>query len=149
MEKRNISLTLEEAKKLYNDLPPVARPLLEGTFPELKPDICSRVYNVETACRELGINYGEFISCLRDSAEEGSEQCIKLFAKALREGKSPRGCDYYPYFSGSGSGFSYYDYGNVSTHLAVGASLRVDTAKKAEHLGRCMLVYYKMYLGRS
>lgn len=108
-------------------------------------EITERIKTLLDACEVTGKNYTSIVS-INDKYEQ-AEEAIKTFAEALREGKPASECWYYPYFNrSSGGGFSYdgCDVGGVCS--CVGARLRVDTGKKARHLGECMLEYYKTYI---
>lgn len=69
-----------------------------------------------------------------------------MVAEALREGKDPKDCFYYPYFYRSGGGVSFGDYDADGGYSVVGARLRVDTPEKARHLGKVLEPQYKTYL---
>ena len=104
-------------------------------------DITERVQSVEDACRETGKLRLEYIDPYKKAEAE-----IEIFAEAMREGKPAGECFYYPYFyRSSGGGFSCLvcdDGGRVVS--AVGARLRVDTPKKAVHMGKRLIEQYKI-----
>lgn len=107
-------------------------------------DVCERVQTLQDACRELGKDYDTRYGTITDPYKQ-AEIDIELFAEALREGKPAGGCHYYPYFiRSSGGGFSFHDYDVDSDASIVGARLRVDTGKKATHLGKTMIEAYKI-----
>lgn len=141
-----LSITKENVLKAYNDGSEGDRALLSRLFPgklEKKP-ILERVNTLEEACVDLGLDIANIFADCEDEYER-AETAIKIFAKALREGKPPKDCFYYPYFYKSGGGFSYDGYVDDCGCTAVGARLRVDSAEKAKHLGQKMESYYKTY----
>lgn len=108
-------------------------------------DICERVKDLEDACKETGKDY-QRILLITDPYKQ-AEEAIETFAEAMREGKPESECWIYPYFRrSSGGGFSFADYGLGNVCSGVGARLRVDSGKKATHMGKCMLSYYKTYI---
>lgn len=142
-----LQITVEDVLKAYNEGSDGDRALLTRLFPgklEKKP-IMERITTIEEACTEKGIDMDILFADCQDDYDK-AEVAIKLFAEVMREGKNPKDCFYYPYFYKSGGGFSfdatdsYYGYGFV------GARLRVDSAEKAKHLGKCMEPFYKTYL---
>jgi|GEM_PF-6304523 len=139
-----IKIPQENALKAYEAAPAKLKPVLEILFGKenLKPkNILERVRTLEDACKETGHklpNTGDPI--------EDAEISIKIFAKALREGKHESECYYYPYFSSSSGGFSFHVFGYDYDASHVRARLRVDTSEKAKHLGKCMESYYKTFL---
>lgn len=144
------TLKMDEAtaRRLYPGADKAFKEMLEQSFTKefFTLKITDRVKTLDDACKELGKD----INTLFDNVEgdyNRAETAIKTFAEALREGKNPKDCYYYPYFSrSSGGGFSFCGYDNVNGSAAVGARLRVDTPEKAKHLGNCMLTQYKIYL---
>lgn len=141
-----LQITKDSALKAHREANDKGKRLLENLFGKkvFQGSVIDRVQTSEDACDELGID----IECLFDNAEDDydrAETAIKTFAKALREGVHESECFYYPYFvRSSGGGFSYDDCGHDST--LVGARLRVQTAEKAKHLGKCMESYYNTML---
>jgi hypothetical protein len=107
-------------------------------------DVCDRVLTVQDACVELGKDYATRYGSITDPYKQ-AETDIELFAEALREGKAAGDCYYYPYFlRSSGGGFSFGGCDCGDDYSRVGARLRVDTSKKATHLGKCMIAEYKV-----
>lgn len=144
---QTLQLSLDTARQLYPDAAPEFKTMLEETFTKtsLVPNILERVKTVADACRELNRDIDTLFESAADDYER-AEIAIKTFAAALREGKPASECFYYPYFVRSVSGFSFGGNVCVRDSTYVGARLRVDTAEKARHLGRCMEAYYKTYL---
>lgn len=144
-----LKLNKETAIKLYPTAAPEFKKMLEETFGEraLLGNIIERVTGFESACEELGTTPRAELSRARDEYER-AEVRIKTMAKALREGKPEKDCIYYPYFGSSAAGFSYNVFVCAYVCTRVWARLRVDSAEKAEHLGKIMLSDYKIYLGK-
>lgn len=106
-------------------------------------DITQRVFNLKSACQELGKDINTLFAEEKDPYHQ-ARIAIETFAEAMREGKAAKDCYYYPYFlRSSGGGFSFSGYGNVSGYANVGARLRFPDSKTATHAGKCMLEYYK------
>jgi len=148
MEK--LEITKDNALKAYSDGSDSDRELLDRLFPgKLKKlsiiDRISAETPVQDACKILGLDF----DCIHDDCEdkyEEAEKDIKVVAEALREGKDPKDCFYYPYFYRSGGGVSFGDYDADGGYSVVGARLRVDTPEKARHLGKVLEPQYKTYL---
>jgi hypothetical protein len=142
-----LSILKENALKAYIDGNDSEKSLLSNLFGNhhfKSSNILERVTDPRSACEELGLNYDElFIECMDEY--EKAEKAIKIVAAALREGKDPKDCFYYPYFYSSGGGFSFLRVLHDIVSTFVGARLRVDTSEKAKHLGQCMLPFYKTY----
>ncbi len=148
--KKMKTLQLDEAtaRKLYLTADAAFKTILEQSFTKdfFTQKITDRVKTLADACKELGKDINTlFADAVSDY--DKAETAIKTFAEALRQGKKPSECYYYPYFlRSSGGGFSYADYGDAHDVASVGARLRVDTPENARHLGNCMLAEYKIYL---
>ncbi|WP_346236130.1 hypothetical protein ABDK00_017015 [Niabella insulamsoli] len=142
---KTVELTKENAMAAYKNGSQDQKQLLATLYPDLFGSIINRIKTVEDACKELGIDFDDLFDDCEDEIDE-AEVAIKTFAKALREGKPVSECFYYPYFYTSGGGFSFYVCGLVRDCSYVGARLRVDSAEKATHMGKCLLEYYKKYL---
>lgn len=143
-----LDISEQDARKIYPTAIPELKIILEGTFTKafFSQDICDRVNSVQDACRELGIDFDNLYDDCNDKYEE-AEVAIKTVAEALREGKSPKDCIWYPWFwkKTSTSGFRFLVALFAYTGSYVGARLRVDSEKKATHLGKILLKEYEIY----
>jgi hypothetical protein len=147
MTNQILELKKDNAIAAYNAGDAKEKSLLEKLYGKQHfiTDICERVTGLEDACRETGKDYQAILS-ITDPYKQAQE-AIETFAEAMREGKDPSECFYYPYFYRGGGGFSFFVYGlDGDVCSVVGARLRVDTAKKATHMGNCILIYYKTYI---
>ena len=144
--KQILELEKENAIAAYNSGDAKERALLEKLYGKKNfiTDVCDRVTTLEDACRETGKDYQTILSI--EDPYKKAQEAIETFAEAMREGKHESQCWMYPYFCGSsGGGFSFnaFAYGGASN---VGARLRVDSGRKATHMGKCMLEWYKIYI---
>lgn len=146
---QTLQIDQQKAKKLYPTASKEFKEMLIDSFGEkfFSTDITDRITTLEDACIETGKDYNTIFDHAADEYEK-AEIAIKIFAEAMREGKPAGECWYYPYFyrGSSGGGFSFLDFGGGDGCSGVGARLRVDTPKKATHMGRCMIEWYKKYI---
>lgn len=139
---QTLKLDKETAIKLYPDASAEFKEILEQSFGRQTfiTDICERVKSIEDACRETGKQ-----PSTNPDLYKRAEENIEIFAEAMRQGKPAGECFYYPYFSrSSGGGFSFLGYVNDNDYSIVGARLRVPDGKTATHMGKIMLVHYKI-----
>jgi hypothetical protein len=141
METKYLQIDKDTAIKLYPNASPELKEIMHQTFgaKTFLTDVCERVKTLDDAYRETGVTRLAYSDPYCQAMHE-----IEVFAAALREGKEPKDCFYLPYFDRSGGGFSYDDYSFCNIFSTVGARLRVDTAKKARHLGETMLRQYEI-----
>lgn len=144
---RTLQIEKAAAIQAYSNGTAKEKSLLEKLFGKaaFSLSVLERIKTLEDACNDQGINYTTLFDGMTDEYKK-AELAIETFAKSLREDKPLSECIYYPYFTRAAGGFSYCDCGYGVTATRVGARLRVDTAAKAEHLGRCMTSYYRTYL---
>lgn len=134
---------------MWGTASPEIKQLLTDSFGEVffKQDVMERVIDLASACRETGRDIDTVFDGCADEYKK-AEKAIEVFAEAMREGEPENECFYYPYFyRSSGGWFSYFVCAFGRAYSSVGARLRVDDAKKAIHMGKCMLSYYKIYHG--
>lgn len=147
MQKLSITVPVINA---YQKADESGKSLLVSLFGEdlkdapLPADITERVYNLETACHALGKDMGTLFGNETDEYKK-AQIAIETFAEAMREGTPAKESFYYPFFRrSSGGGLSYLRCGGGNNFSDVGARLRVPDGKKAQHMGKCMLEYYRI-----
>ena len=143
---KTVEVSHEKLMDAYCKANPEERAYLESLFDRkcFYPNILDRVRTIHDACHELGLDLSKELHGL--SAYKAAERRIELFARALREGRPESECLYYPSFEISSNKFSFYVADSIKNFLYIGARLRVDTPKKAEYLGRCMINDYSLYI---
>ena len=156
-----MKLTLETAKKLYNDKTTQDwfKKQLETEFGKqhLKEFDYRNIKTFEDACECLGINSNN----LPDTSHleyEFSKPIIAhykliIIFKAVNNGwtpdwTNPNEYKYFPWFGfvSSGAGLSYCDCHYSNTHTHVGSRLCTDKSEKAEFLGKQFKDLYEDYL---
>jgi len=145
-----LQVTKENALKAHKEANDKGKSLLENLFGKktFQADVTKRVFTVQDACEDTGDDYSTLYDNCKDEYEK-AEVSIKVFAKAMRQGQPENKCFYYPYFYGSGGGFSCRGYYNDLVYAFVGSRLRVFTPEQAAHMGKCLVEEYKTYLGRN
>lgn len=155
---RNLNVSLEQARQLYktanNDLKTIL--LNSFTKEELEQSVFDRVHDVESACREIGIDYNSFLSSVRRylSADTIAYEYLKVITKALNEGWEANYSDrnqkkWFPYFdTRSSSGFAFYD--TICRYSGPGAGdtsrLALKDEKTATYAGKTFLDLYKQFI---
>ena len=156
-----MKLTLETAKKLYNDKTTQDwfKKQLETEFGKqlLKEFNYRNIKTFEDACEHLGINPDNLPNTSHlefDLAKPiiAHYKLIIIF-KAVNNGWTPDWTNsneykYYPWFEvvSSGSRLSYYYYDYSFTYTDVGSRLCTDKSEKAEFLGRQFREIFEDYM---
>jgi len=158
-KEKQLIISKEEAKKLYQDVPDKLKKMFEDTFGKkefLPLKIEDRVKTFEDACKILGVS-----SKLPDVSTfpiENQKYFIaqhKLITiiKALNEGWEPNWNDknehkHYPLFTQSPSGFGFSDtsYDYWYTGADVGSRLCLKTEELAEYIGKQFESLYNDFL---
>jgi hypothetical protein len=153
---RTISLTDDQARKLYSQADAETKKLLESLFPAklFETKITDRVKSFEDACRELGLNYLCELDRMKNmSADEIAYVKIKTIVRALNEGWKPDWNNsseykYYPWFNMNSSGFrsdgyDYYDGLSVAgSRLCLRTrDLAIYAAKQFEDIYKALFTY--------
>ena len=151
-----MKLTLETAKKLYNDKTTQDwfKKQLETEFGKqlLKEFDYRNIKTFEDACEALGLAPKNEVSANDDKHIKAYKMLIIIF-KAVNNGWTPdwtnsNECKYYPWFkvilSGAGLSFSYY--GCTGTDTFVGHRLCTNKSEKAVFLGTQFREIYEDYL---
>lgn len=153
---RNLNVSLEQARQLYKTANDDLKTILLNSFTkeELEQSIFDRVHDVESACRELGIDYNSFLSSLRYlNADTIAYEYLKVITKALNEGwvcnhLNTAQKKWFPKFTLSSSGFafrdSYYHYLDLNAGNA--SRLLFKDKETAEYAGRKFFDLYAIYL---
>lgn len=153
MNKITLSLSLNEAKILYEQASLERRLELEELFPELKPQsITDRVKTYEDALKVLKRNHFDENNLY---PREKARRKLEIIIEALNEGWKPdwKNCHqkkWHPCFSGSGAGLrcsiSYYSL--TYAFADIGVRLCCKDEKTADYVGNQFLDLYKeMVLG--
>ena len=151
-----MKLTLETAKKLYNDKTTQDwfKKELETEFGKqlLKKFDYRNIKTFEDACESLGLDPKKEVSAYDDKHIKVYKMLIIIF-KAVNNGwtpdwTNPNEYKYYPWFEvvSSGTGLSYYYYNSSLPVTAVGSRLCTDKSEKAEFLGKQFKDLYEDYL---
>ena len=132
----------KNGKKLLEDL------LGKNVF--LK-DVTERIKTFDDVLSELGIIKAGFdLSLSTLESDEVAYRKLKLIAKALNEGWTPNWNDsnwkYWPYFSLSGSRFSYFGYADDGSYSGVGSRLCFKTSALAKYAGETFTDIYKDFM---
>lgn len=156
-----MKLTLETAKKLYNDKTTQDwfKKQLETEFGKqlLKEFYYRNIKTFNDACEHLGINPNNLpdTSHLEFDLAKSIIAHYKLIIifKATNNGWTPdwtnsNECKYYPWFKvvSSGAGLSSSGYNCTNTHTGVGSRLYTDKPEKAEFLGTQFREIFEDYL---
>lgn len=156
LNKMNMKLTLETAKKLYNDKTTQDwfKKELETEFGKqlLKVFDYRTIKTFEDACEHLGLDPKKEVSVDDDKHIKAYKKLIIIY-KAVNNGWTPDWTNsnvykYYPWFEvvSSGSGLSY-SYCNVTYSITfVGSRLCTDKSEKAEFVGNQFKELYEDYL---
>ena len=148
MGKVTLSLSLEEAKILYETATNERRLELENLFPELKPkDIRDRVKSYEDALKVLRIDHFDEANLY---PREIARRKLEIIIEALNEGWKPNWDDihqlkWYPYFylSDAGLGFSNAYISPSAAHAYFGVRLCLKSEELAEYTGTQFIELYK------
>lgn len=151
-----MKLTLETAKKLYNDKTTQDwfKKQLETEFGKqlLKVFDYRNIKTFEDACEHLGINSNE-VYTQYDSVDEIAFKKLKIVFKAANNGwtpdwTNPNEFKYHPWFSvvSSGAGLSFSSYCYTIACTFIGSRLCSDKSEKAEFLGKQFKELFKDYL---
>ena len=153
-----MKLTLETAKKLYNDKTTQDwfKKQLETEFSKqlLKKFDYRDIKTFNDACEACGTTEAEFNAKFEKlDLDTLSYEKLKIVFKAVNNGwtpdwTNPNEYKYFPWFGfvSSGAGLSSYGYGTSHTHTAVGSRLCTDKSEKAEFLGRQFKEIFKGYM---
>ncbi len=154
MEKQiKLSLSVDEAKLLYNGASLERKLELEKCFPELKPQlITDRVKTYEDALEVLGRNYFNKTNLY---PREIARRKLEIIIEALNEGWKPdlsnhQEYKWYCYFKGSttGLGCSYSGFSPSTEDAGIGVRLCLKDKKLADYIGKQFRdLYEEMLLG--
>ena len=152
-KKIKLSLSIDEAKLLYNGVRQERKEELEKFFPELKPQpIIDRVKTYEDALEVLGRSYFKRTNLY---PRETARRKLEIIIEALNEGWKPDFNDikqskWYCYFDGSNAGLGYSI--SISSPAYAAAHIGVRLCLKSKELAdycrtQFKLLYEIMLLG--
>ena len=155
LNKKNMKLTLETAKRLYND-----KTTQDWFKKELETEFGKQILKVSDyrdiktfadACEHLGLDPKKEVSVDDDKHIRAYKMLIIIY-KAVNNGwtpdwTNPKEYKYYPWFEvvSSGAGLSYSFSVYLSTGTTVGSRLCTDKSEKAEFLGNQFKELYEDY----
>lgn len=144
--------------KRYKAADKKEKALMEDMFGKetFEPNIMEQITDLDSALIYNGETMDQFrMRTVHDTDHELAYKELCAIALALNQGKPMDYKDmnvnkYYPYFraAGSGSGFSSHDciFGCACDHSSVGARLCVNTAEKAQYMGKQFIEIYNRYI---
>lgn len=140
--KAQYAIASESERKMLESI--FGESIKETTTPVKSGDITERVYNLETACIELGKDINTLFGN-ETSPYRKAEIALETFCEAMCQGADVNKCRYYPYFNIK-DGFSYSGSDIFIGYSFLAARLLFPNKETAEHAGNCMKEYYKIYL---
>ena len=151
MKEIKLSLSIDEAKLLYNGASQKRKKELEEFFPELKPvSIIDRVKTYEDALEVLGRNHFNETNLY---PREIARRKLEIIIEALNEGWKPNLSNHqeykwycYFYRSASGLGYSTSTYAPTYANAYVGVRFCLKSKELADYIGNNFKNLYEIML---
>ena len=144
----NVKLSDATARSIYPNADANLKKILEESFGVsfFSQKITDRIKTFEGACKELGINPSQLLSC-DDTSDEAAYKKLKVIVKALNQGWIPDWNNsseykYYPWFNLKG-GFVFFVYDYHFQYSAVGSRLCFRSRELAEYAAKQFESIYK------